>query len=212
MLGRMRVADSNVTWDALDAEPAPRVVVDGEARIVFVSTSAERVFGRPRSELVGAALAAVLEAHDVEISFERSSLARPPFLLGRVRDASERPREEARRIRTDADALDDHERLETMLAFAPALILAVDLAGSIEFINWVLPQYSRAEVIGKNWRAFVPPASAEVLQAALDVMMASGQPQNYEVAVDGPDGSAVWFASQIGPIRRRGTIVGAVIV
>jgi two-component system, NtrC family, sensor kinase len=127
------------------------------------------------------------------------------------REGAEEP---SRGAPADADAAAREERshLVTMLEFAPALIIAVKPDGIIEYINWVLPQYSKAEVIGSHWLRYIPADLEAQMQAALQAVLATGATQTYETTTTGPDGTALWFSSQIGAIRRGDDIVGAVIV
>ena len=50
------------------------------------------------------------------------------------------------------------------------------------------------------------------MRAALQTMLATGLSQTYETMTKGADGAALWYTSNIGPLRRDGDIVGAVVV
>jgi two-component system NtrC family sensor kinase len=104
------------------------------------------------------------------------------------------------------------ERLEALLAFAPAFILGIDLDGTINFINRLLPQYTMKDVLGTSWLHFFEPERHATMEAALRNTYATGAAQTYEVATPGPDGAMLWFSSQIAPVRIGGQIVGAVLV
>ena len=103
-------------------------------------------------------------------------------------------------------------RLESLLEYAPAIIIAVDPQGDIQYINRVLPQYSKQAVLGSHWSDYLPPSHRSEMSDALEAVLADGVSRTYEVPILGPDGTHLWFSSQIGPIRDGENIVGAVIV
>lgn len=122
----------------------------------------------------------------------------------------ERSRETA--DRTAAAARTVNTWLEAILEFAPAFIIAVNPNGKIEYINRVLPQYSKKDVIGSDWLQYFPPDLWPSMTSAFTTVLSSGDSQTFEVNTAGPDGRTVYFSSQIGAIRSGGHIVGAVLV
>ena len=148
----------------------------------------------------------------LEISFGRAQIAQSAMLIGSVRDVSAREQARALQAAALADEKEARARLEILLENAPALIMALNRDGRIWYINWVLPQYSKADVIGSYFLKYIPPARHAMLLAALQSVLASGPPQTYDTSVTGPDGAEIWFASRIGAMHSDGQIVGAVIV
>lgn len=104
------------------------------------------------------------------------------------------------------------ERLEALLEFAPAFIVGVNRQGTIDFINRTLPQHDKKDVIGSSWLQYFPPERQALMTAALKSACDTGLAQTYETTTPGPDGTMLWFESQIAPIRVGGQIVGAVMV
>lgn len=104
------------------------------------------------------------------------------------------------------------ERLEALLEFAPAFIVGVNREGTIDFINRTLPQHDKNDVIGASWLQYFPPDRQALMTAALKSACDTGLAQTYETTTPGPDGTMLWFESQIAPIRVGGQIVGAVMV
>ncbi|MET0592403.1 MAG: ATP-binding protein [Polyangiaceae bacterium] len=102
--------------------------------------------------------------------------------------------------------------LEALLEFAPAIIIAINPAGKIEYINRVLPQYSKKDVIGTDWLQYFPPDLWPTMTTALRNVLASGHATSYEVNTPGPDGKAMHFSTQIGAIKRGDEIAGAMLV
>ncbi|MGE0395084.1 MAG: nitrogen regulation protein NR(II) [Kofleriaceae bacterium] len=104
------------------------------------------------------------------------------------------------------------ERLEAMLECAPAFIIAVNREGNIDFINRVLPQYTRESVIGLHWTTFFPPDQQAAMETHFRRMYETEAVQHYESVTLGPNGESITFDSQIAPIRNRNEIVGAILV
>jgi PAS domain S-box-containing protein len=170
--------------ELLDGGPEALVVTDEDGRIVCANGKAELRFGHRRSDLLGAELAGLL--------------------------AERRGRENQHQYQQD------HEgallRLEALLEVAPAVIIAISKSGVIEYINRVLPQYNKSDTIGTQWLSYFTEERRGIMDAALQAVLDSGALQTYQTNTPGPDGKPVWYSSQIGPLRRGGEVVGAVLV
>jgi PAS domain S-box-containing protein len=129
-----------------------------------------------------------------------------------VRDVSGEDRAPARRSGAAAAARDARDRLEALLAFAPAFILCVNKEGIIEFINKTLPQYTRAETIGSSWLKYFPLERHALMSETLKDVFDSGSIRSYEVSTAGADGVPVYFESRIAPMYGGGDVIGAVLV
>ena len=123
-----------------------------------------------------------------------------------------RPRSRPRAETAESDARVVRGQLEALLEHAPAYILAVDRSGSLQFINRVLPNFKREDVIGSYWLDHVDPSLHESMKARLREVLETGAPQNYETSAVSPDGSKTVFAAHMGAMRIDGRIVGAVII
>jgi PAS domain S-box-containing protein len=112
-------------------------------------------------------------------------------------------------------ATEAHEtsaRLDAMLEFAPAFIIAVSREGRIEYINRIMPQYHKADVIGGSWTQYFPPEHRPGMEIALATVFETGVAQAFESTTAGPDGAARWFSTQLGAVREGDKTVGAVLV
>jgi PAS domain S-box-containing protein len=109
-------------------------------------------------------------------------------------------------------AAQQREQLEALLECAPSFVLAVDLAGKIQFINRTLPQYSRDEVMAASWEQYIAPDQHAMVKQALADVIATGCQRTFDATVVDPAGSQLFFRSHMGPIRHATEIVGAVIV
>jgi two-component system NtrC family sensor kinase len=104
------------------------------------------------------------------------------------------------------------ERLEIMLDFAPAFILALSREGKIEFINRTIAPYKKEDTIGSSWLQYFPPEQHAVMTTALRAVYEKGSTEVYEVKMAGPDGAPVWFETHMAPVRVAGEIASAVMV
>ncbi len=95
---------------------------------------------------------------------------------------------------------------------APAFILAVSEAGRMLFINRVLPQYSKSEVIGSDWLLYIAPEEHEQQRARLKRIIETGAFETYETTIVTPDNKTLCFSAHMGPMRLHGRVIGAVLV
>jgi two-component system, NtrC family, sensor kinase len=116
-----------------------------------------------------------------------------------------------RPVRVEAQQLTD-AALAAVLDCIPAFIIAIDLGGNIRFINQVLPQYTREEVIGTHWLRYLPPHEHADQRARLERVLSTGATEHYETTVSGPSGESLCFSSHMGAMRLDNRIVGAILV
>ena len=101
-------------------------------------------------------------------------------------------------------------RLDAILEHAPGHIVAIDREGRVQFINRVFPHHRRDEVVGSDWLRHLPASEHAALTSKLQVLLATGTPQQHEMHMVGPDGRQVWMSGQLAPTRENGVVVGAV--
>jgi len=104
------------------------------------------------------------------------------------------------------------ERWRSLVASAPDIILIVDAQRRIQFINQVLPGYSRAQVLGQDVLHYVSEKYRRPLREALEQVFATGQSSNLELAGAGADGATAWYATRLGPIREGGRVTRATLI
>lgn len=102
--------------------------------------------------------------------------------------------------------------LTALLHSVPAFIIAIDLTGHIRFINQVLPQYTREEVIGSHWLRYIAPHEHAEQQARFEKVLRTGVTEHYETTIAGPNGQSLRFSSHVGVMRLEDQIVGAILV
>ncbi|MEN9580749.1 MAG: hypothetical protein RJA70_3758, partial [Pseudomonadota bacterium] len=123
-----------------------------------------------------------------------------------------RVRAERRALGAEAAQLSLRDTLDAIMECAPVFILAIRPSGAIQFINKVLPQYTKEQVIGSNWLQYAPPADHAQSRLRLQRVIATGTIETYEVAIAGPNRETLWFSCHLGPMHQGAQIVGAVLV
>jgi PAS domain S-box-containing protein len=103
-------------------------------------------------------------------------------------------------------------RWKALVSHAPDIILTVDRDGTIQFVNRVVPGLTVEQVIGTNIDQLTSPEHRSALREAIEKVFRHGEPVSLELAGEGPNGSAAWYSSRIGPVRRDAAIVNATII
>lgn len=197
----LREALTHRTWDAIISDyslpgfsgpQALRILQSFDLDLPFIIVS-----GVVPEE--GAVQAVRAGAHDFISKGRFARLC--PALERELRDAA--ARRERARARSDLDAV---------LECAPSVIIATDREGRIQFINQVLDQYSKRDVIGTDWLTFLPRERHAELAARHARVVETGTAETYEVCITQPDDTRVWFSSHMGPMRDGHGIRGVVIV
>lgn len=111
----------------------------------------------------------------------------------------------------EAGALLTRTQFDAISENAPGYILWIDRDWRIQFINRVMPQYRRDEIIGADCSTFWPAGEHAAMSTKLRAVFDTGTPQRHELSIPGPDGREIWLSIQMGPMREKGEIVGVVI-
>lgn len=112
--------------------------------------------------------------------------------------------------------------LEALIENAPDFVAHLDPDGTIRFINRAFPSVRVERVVGSSWLAYQRPEHHPFLEETLRSVIATGEAASYEAngvpsdddAAESPtrEDSAIWYSGRLGPIRREGIIVGAVLM
>jgi PAS domain S-box-containing protein len=148
----------------------------------------------------------------LELSLGRFGIAASPMAIVIIRDLTEQRHAEERLAAVAVEAEETRDRLETLLEFAPAFIIAMNREGNIEFINRTLPQYTKKDTIGSSFRLYFAADRHLFMETMFRTVYEKGSTEVFELSTPGPDGVPVWFESHIGPMRIGGQIVGTVLV
>lgn len=122
----------------------------------------------------------------------------------------QRAEECARTFQRDAE--EARAQLESVLDYAPAVVLMVDQQRLIRFVNRPPDDRPKEQIIGTPWSDFVTTEQREQAEAALSAVLVRGVPQHYESCGRDPSGAPRWYLTHMGPIRTAKNISGAVII
>jgi PAS domain S-box-containing protein len=109
---------------------------------------------------------------------------------------------------------ESEERWRSLVESAPDFVLTVDPAGRILFINRLLEgNGSRLEeILGSEITGYFEPEHRETVSRAIREVFVTGERQYCEAASRVQDGSARWYATRMGAIRRGEAVVAALLV
>jgi PAS domain S-box-containing protein len=103
-------------------------------------------------------------------------------------------------------------QLRSILLTAPDVIMSVDRAGTISFINRTTPPLRPEDVIGSCAFDHVPPEARGRVAAAVETVFATRELDEYEVqGPPGPDNAREWWSVRAGPLIERGEVVAATL-
>jgi PAS domain S-box-containing protein len=209
-------------------------IATDEGRFVEVNPSGHRLFGYEPPELVGRAIADVLPSREharlrqaliltgsgqvmkgawtflrkdgSEVEGEvTSQRLRDGLLMAIVRDLDQRHSHEAKIRHSEA-------QLRSILLTAPDVILTVDRAGTIVFINRTQPGQDPGDVIGSSAYDHVPPEARPRVRAAVEKVFATRELVEYEsLGPPRPDGAREWWTVRVGPIIEGGEVVAVTL-
>jgi PAS domain S-box-containing protein len=139
---------------------------------------------------------------DVELTAQRLS---DGSILAIARDFSHRRLAEEKMRRSEA-------QLRSILLTAPDVIMAVDRAGKILFINRTLPPLSPADVVGTICFDYVPVDARPRVEAALERVFSTRTLDEYEIqGPSGEDGVRIWTSVRAGPLVEGDEVVAAIL-
>jgi PAS domain S-box-containing protein len=220
---------------ALVDEAADGIFVStDDGRYVEVNASGHRMLGYAPGELIGKTIAEVLAPHErarlgdeiarvlggnvrtIEWTFAKkdgsgleaevtAQRLGDGLLMAIVRDVGPRKAFE-RKIRAS------EERLASILQTAPDIVMMVDRAGTILFINRTTPPLRPEQVLGTSCFDYVPPESRPRVEAALEKVFTTRTLDEYEVmGPPGTTGERGWSSVRAGPLVEGDRVVAATL-
>lgn len=103
-------------------------------------------------------------------------------------------------------------QLQALLDNIPDIVIMVDTDGKIIYINRLLPGHEIGAVLGSNWLDYIPQDQRNELGEMFRQVKTTGDTLDYETTIAAPDNGGYIYSSTIGPVKRNGNIVGAVII
>ena len=117
------------------------------------------------------------------------------------------------RVRMEEALKQSEERYRTILAEIEEGYYEVDLAGNIKFVNRAACRqfgYSQEELIGTNYRAYIPKEDVKGVFRAWNKVYRTGQPlQSYPFTTVRKDGTQIFVENSVSPVRNKeGIVIG----
>jgi PAS domain S-box-containing protein len=120
-------------------------------------------------------------------------------------DITERKRIEEARQRSE-------ERWRILAENLPDFVLLADRDGVIRSCNRVLPDLPMERVLGSSVFDFLDPSMVEGYRREFEGAIATGTTRRFDIRGYGPDGSMVWYETQLVPIVEKGTVETVLVV
>ncbi len=130
-------------------------------------------------------------------------------LKQRIKELDE---EVAERKRLEAALRESEEKWGSLVDNAPNVIMIVDREGIIQYINQTVSGIEKGEAIGSSHYSFAAPEYHKVMKESVEQVFETGRVTRYEIAGVGPDGGMSWYATQLGPIKRKGKVVAVTVM
>jgi PAS domain S-box-containing protein len=105
---------------------------------------------------------------------------------------------------------ESEEKWRSLVHNAPEIVVLADPDGTIRFVNRITPQAEQA--IGQSVYAYVDPEYQKVTRDAFERLVATGEPQSYEVQSQAVGGGYAWYATRLGPTWRDGKLASIVLI
>ena len=103
-------------------------------------------------------------------------------------------------------------RLRGVTENAADIIVELDPAGRIVYINRVLAGYRQDEVLGRDFLDWAPPEFHAVMRAALRRVFVEREAAAYEAKGAGQHGEVRWYASRLSPVIVGNEVKSAILV
>jgi PAS domain S-box-containing protein len=104
------------------------------------------------------------------------------------------------------------DRWRSLAEHAPDTIFTIDSRGTIQSINRPMAGIDVDEPLGAAIFEFAMASEREAVRAAVDQVLTTGVMTTYRTSMRAQDGSTRWFENRMGPLRKDGAIIGAVII
>ncbi len=124
-------------------------------------------------------------------------------MAGSLRDITQAKEYEAKLEQSE-------EKWRSLVENAPEIVLLTDPDGIIRFINRDRP--FAQEAVGRSVYDYVGEEHQKIIRSAFESLIATGEPQSYEVQSQTEDGGQAWYAARVGPIWEGGRIASVVLV
>jgi len=105
-----------------------------------------------------------------------------------------------------------NKQWHSLLQNAPNTVTIVDRKGRVQYINRAFSCIGVEEAIGSSHYDFASPKYHKIMKEAIKHVFETAEPTEYEIEGVCPDRSTSWYLTHVGPIKRDGKVVGAMIM
>jgi PAS domain S-box-containing protein len=106
------------------------------------------------------------------------------------------------------------KKWDTLVKFAPAIIMVISYDGTIHFINHPIKKYTPEQIIGTKIYNFVPPDQQHIMKRSVEKVFKKGVIDSYEILGEGPEGlNTAYYKTYLGPILDEvGNVTSAIMI
>jgi PAS domain S-box-containing protein len=232
--GQWKGLPEEVLRALVDTAPDGIFISTREGRYVEVNQSGHRMLGYEPGELTGRAITDLLgPGQEPRLAADLADMAGGRVLSGawtmRRKDGASLEvevtaqhlgsglvmaivRDIGPRLRFEREIRASEDRLRSILETAPDIVMTVDRAGTILFINRTEPPLRPEQVIGTCCYDYVLPEARARVEAALDKVFLRAELDEYELSgPPGVTGQRSWMAVRAGPLLEGTQVVAATL-
>ncbi|WP_455206062.1 ATP-binding protein [Kaarinaea lacus] len=112
--------------------------------------------------------------------------------------------------RRESDLRKSEEKWRSITQYSPDHIMLLDRDGKILFINHAIPGLTVDKMVDHPVFEFVPNRFIPLIKKCLANVLATGNPDYYEVEYD-VDGGILYFEANVGPVMDNGAVVALTV-
>ncbi|HID87609.1 MAG TPA: PAS domain S-box protein [Anaerolineae bacterium] len=121
-------------------------------------------------------------------------------------------KEIAERQQVEEALRESEARWRSLVENAPDIILTVDREGRILFTNRPPAGLTREEALGTNVLDYVVGEHRGTVRQSIQRVFQTGELDYFEIAMRGLFDTIYWYATRVGPVKRDGEVVAAMLV
>jgi hypothetical protein len=104
------------------------------------------------------------------------------------------------------------EKWRSLVDNSREIVIILDRHGTIEYINRVVPGFSRNAVLGTTTYDYMPDEEHPRVREVLNRVFDRGEPEHIELKGYGAHGGLAWYETRYVPIKREGQVVSVLLL